>query len=159
MYQLVKCTSALDMWAMSTASKYLQAALVGAFGLLGVSDGNHRIGISPDDQYRDVQPCQSVAQIHALLSITESGMGGCHQRLVCAGLHALLVELVYQCLLKQASLDEEMCEFGAQVLLRWLGAHQIEHCAINFRSQSGAIDQSLYALRIASGKGKSYCTS
>src|SRR5438270_11853828 len=104
MYQLVKCTSALDMWAMSTASKYLQAALMGAFGLLRVSDGNHRIGISPDDQHRDVQPCQGVAQIDALLSITESGMGGCHQRLVCAGLYALLVELVYQCLLKQASL-------------------------------------------------------
>ena len=88
-------------------------------------------------------------------------MGGCNQRFVCAGLHALLVELVYQRLLKQASLGEEMCEFGAQVLLRWLGAHQIEHCAINFRPQSGAIDQdqSLYPLRIASGKGKSYCPS
>src|SRR2546421_3904675 len=51
--QLVKGTSALDMRAMSTASKHLQAALVGAFCFLCVSDGNHRIGISPDDQHRD----------------------------------------------------------------------------------------------------------
>src|SRR5438132_12894942 len=88
LHQLVKGTSALDMWAMSTASKHLQAALVGAFGLLRVSDGNHRIGISPDDQHRDIQSSQGVTQIDALLSITESGMGGCHQRLVCARLQA-----------------------------------------------------------------------
>src|SRR2546423_13943117 len=113
MYQQVKCTSALDMRAMSTASKHLQATLMGAFGLLRVSDGNNRIGISPDDQHRDVQPCQGVAQIDALLSITESGMGSCNQRLVCAGLHALLVELDYKSLLKQTSMGEAMCKFGA----------------------------------------------
>src|SRR5947208_3080559 len=98
MYQLVKCTSALDMWAMSTASKHLQAALGSVFSLLCVSNRNHRVGISPDDQQRDVQSSQGVAQVDLLLPITESGMGGCHQRLMCAGLHALLVELVYQCL-------------------------------------------------------------
>ena len=65
----------------------------------------------------------TTAQINALLSIPEGGIGGRDQRRLRAGLHALLVELVYQCLLKQASLDEEMCEFGAQVLLCWLGAH------------------------------------
>src|SRR6266480_4529836 len=90
LYQLVKRVCLLNMWAMSTASKHLQATLVGAFGLLRVSDGNHRIGISPDDQHRDIQSSQGVAQIEALLSITESGMGGCHQGLVCARLQALL---------------------------------------------------------------------
>src|SRR5437868_1193198 len=161
LYQLVKSISTLNMRAMSTASKHLQAALGSIFGLLYVSNRNHRIGISPDNQQRDVQSYQGVAQVDLLPSIIESGISGCDQCLVCTGLRALLVELVYERLLDQARLSEEVCEFSAQVLTGWLGAHQVEHRTINLWPQSGTIDQhqSLYPLRMASCKSKSHCSS
>src|SRR5258708_30581528 len=152
LHQLVKRISTLDMRAMSAASKPLQAALGRAFGLLCLSNRNHGIGISPDDQYRDVQSYQGVAQVDALLSISESSIGGCDQRFVRAGLRALLVELIYECLLDQARLGKKVCEFAAQVLTAWLEMHHGEHCAIDFWSQTGAVDpdQPPSALRIAS---------
>src|SRR5215472_2419757 len=117
------------MRAMSAAGKHLQARSPEPPGLLRVGNRNHRIAIPPDDQHRTAQPGQRVAQVDALLSITESGIGGCDQRFVCAGLRALLVELVYECLLDETRSGEEVCEFGAQVLTGWLGAHQVEHGA------------------------------
>src|SRR5260370_17426641 len=93
LHQLVKRISTLDMRAMSAASKHLQAALGRAFGLLCLSNGNHGIGISPDDQYRDVQSYQGVAQVDALLSSTESGIGGCDQPFIPPRLPAPLLTL------------------------------------------------------------------
>src|SRR5438270_164335 len=126
-----------------------------------MSRRNHRVSNSPDSQHRNVQPCQGIAQIDELLSIIESGIGSCHQRFVRAGLHALLVELVYQFLLNHTSMSEEVCEFHAYVLRAGLGMYQLEHRAINLRPQARAIDQyqSFYPLRIASGEGKSHCSS
>src|SRR5690349_7529968 len=126
LHRLIKRCGTLDMWAVSTAGKNLLATLAGAPGLLCMGDRNHRVGISPHDQHWDTQPRQGIEQIDALPSTTESSLGGCNQCLVCAGLRALLVELVYQRLLKQVSLGKEVSEFGAQALLRRLGAHQIE---------------------------------
>jgi len=106
-----------------------------------MSRRNHRVSNSPGDQHRNVQPGQGIAQVDELLSIIECGIGGCDQRFVRAWLHALLVELVYECLLDQARLGKEVCEFAAQVLTAWLEVHQGEHCAIDFWSQAGAVDQ------------------
>ncbi len=148
---------------MSTPCKHLQAAVrfIASSGLLRVSDRNDRVGISPDDQRRTIQPFQYVTQINALLSIPEGGIGGRDQRRLRAGLHALPVELLYERLLKQARVGEEACEFGAQVLMGRLGMHQADYCAIYLWPQSGAIDQdkSLDPLRIVSREGKSYCPS
>ena len=126
-----------------------------------MSHRNHRVSNSPGDQHRNVQPCQGIAQVDELLAIIERGIGGCHKRFVRARLSALLVELVYQFLLDHTSMSEEVCEFHAYVLRAGLGMYQLEHRAINLRPQARAIDQyqSFYPLRIASGEGKSHCSS
>src|SRR5260370_7239467 len=66
----------LDMRTMSTPCKHFQATLGGAFALLCVSDRNDRVGLSPDDQHRTIQPSQWVMQVDELLSIPEAGIGG-----------------------------------------------------------------------------------
>src|SRR5436309_3288271 len=102
---------------------------------------NHRVSNSPDSQHRNVEPGQGIAQVDELLAIIECGIGGCDQRLVRAGLRALLIKLVYQLLLNHTSMSEEVCEFHAYILGAWLGMYQFEHCAINLRPQARAIDQ------------------
>src|SRR5262245_14883579 len=129
------------MRTMSTPCKNLQSALGCTFGLLCVSDRNDHIGLSPHEQHRAIQPSQCVVQVGELLSITEGRIGGRNQSLLRTGLHALLVELLYECLLNQAWVGEEACEFSAQGLKSRLGMHQAENYAIDLRPQPGAIDQ------------------
>src|SRR5207247_8267650 len=76
LHQLIKCARMLDMRTMSTPCKHFQATLGGTFALLCVSDRNDRVGLSPDDQHRTIQPFQCVMQVDALLSIPEGRIGG-----------------------------------------------------------------------------------
>lgn len=161
LHQLIECISALNVRAMPAPCKHLQAALGSAPGLLRVSDRNDRIGLSPDNQHRNIQPFQYITQVDALLSIREGGIGGRGQRFLRTRLQALLVKLLHQRLLNQARIGEEAREFGAKVLRSWPGTYQFDDRAIDFWPQSSAVDQDkpLDPPWMASGEGKGYCTT